>query len=74
MNYYNLYIMEASDKSELITEINKQRLADNIKALGDPERDIITGHLTFEYYSQVFRLIQKYAKESFAPRRKEYLA
>ena len=65
--------MEASDKSELINEVNKQRLAENIKALGKPEKDIITGHFTFEYYSQVFRLIQKYAKESFAPRRKEYL-
>ena len=65
--------MEAGDKTELITEVSKQRLADNIKALGDPEKDIITGHFTFAYYSQVFRLVQKYAKESFAPRRKEYL-
>lgn len=72
--YYNiLYFMEAQDKTELITEVNKQRLAENIKALGEPEKDIITGHFTFAYYSQVFRLVQKYAKESFAPRRKEYL-
>ena len=52
--YYNiLYFsyMEAQDKTELITEVSKQRLADNIKALGEPEKDIITGHFTFGYYS-----------------------
>jgi hypothetical protein len=52
--YYNiLYFsyMEAQDKAELITEVNKQRLAENIKALGEPEKDIITGHFTFGYYS-----------------------
>jgi hypothetical protein len=43
--------MEAQDKTELITEVSKQRLADNIKALGEPEKDIITGHFTFGYYS-----------------------
>jgi len=62
--------MEASDKVELITEVNKARLAENITALGEPEKDIITGHFTFAYYSQVFRLVQKYAKDSFSPKRK----
>jgi len=65
--------MEASDKVELITEVSKARLADDIKALGEAEKDIITGHFTFEYYSQVFRLVQKYSKDSFSPKRKEYL-
>ena len=58
----------------MIQEVNKAKLAENIKALGDPEKDIITGHFTFGYYSQVFRLVQKYAKESFSTKRKEYLA
>jgi len=43
--------MEAQDKTELITEVSKQRLADNIKALGEPEKDINTGHFRFGYYS-----------------------
>jgi|LauGreDrversion4_2_1035121.scaffolds.fasta_scaffold85743_2 hypothetical protein len=65
--------METGDKVELITEVNKEKLAENIKDLGEPEKDIITGHFTFAYYSKVFRLVQKYAKDSFAPKRKEYL-
>ncbi len=65
--------MEAADKQELIEEVKKLKLQEEIKALGDPERDIISGHLTFGYYSTVFRLVQRYAKESFAAKRKEYL-
>ena len=51
----------------------EQGMYDQISALGPPQKGQ-NGLLTFDFFKQVFMIVNKYSKEKFSEQKKEYLA
>ena len=50
----------------------EQGMFDQISALGEPQKNA-QGLLSFEYFKQVFVIVNRYSREKFAEEKKEFL-